>query len=499
MAATETPARVDLSSDVHTAFRNAFKLGASLLATWGVALLVRLYLPRYLGPATFGLYSFADSFALTGIGLLSLGIDPYIQKEIPVRPRHASDFMGGVVVVRLVLASLVLAALHAILAASGRPPEAQRLVLIFGIAYFLVLDNANLSALLQANTTVSELAVTNVGAKILWAGLLGVAMFLRAPVEYLAAGFVVSEATKAFVLSRVVRRKMQVRFRVDLRAAVAVIVAGLPFYTNAMALSLNRLDITVLTFMTGDNTQVGWYGASANLAGLALMLGPLMPSVLLPLMSRANARSQADLWVVVRRAAEGLVVVALPMSLFVALSADFVVTTAFGPAYAPAAVSLRALAPQFFFTYLASLFSMTMVVLGRGWRLTAISIFGVVINPVLGLLLIPVCARLFGAGGAGAGAALGVVGMDVVVSILLVRSLGREALPPSTRRVAVGALLASVLVTGLHLLLTPLGAWRLPLDVLAYCVLAALFGALPLRELIGLARETLASRKQTPA
>ena len=499
VSATEPAPAVGLSSDVHTAFRNAFKLGSSILATWGVALLVRLYLPRYLGPHDFGLYSFADSFALTGIGLLGLGTASYIQTEIPRRPRHASDFLGGVFVIRLALAVVVLAALWGILEASGRPPEAQRLVLIFGIAYFLVLDNSNLAALLQANTTVSELAFTNVAAKVLWAMLLGLAMFVRAPIEWLVAGFVASEAAKAFVLSRVVRRKMDVRFRIDLKAAATVIAASLPLYTHAMALSLNRLDITVLTFLTEDNAQVGWYGASVSLAGLALMLGPLLPSVLLPLMSRAHARSTDDLWRVVRAAAEGLIVVALPISLFVALSADVVVTLAFGSAYAPAAVSLRALAPQFFFTYLAALFSMTMVVLGRGWRLTAISIFGVLLNPLLGLLFIPVCARLLGVGGAGAGAALGVVGMEVLVSALMLHSLGRGALDPRTRRVALGALVACTLTAGLHVLLAPLGPWRLGLDLVAYAGLAWLCGALPVERLLSLARETLASRKGAPA
>lgn len=488
-----------LSADVHTAFRNAFQLGGSLIATWGVALLVRLYLPRYLGPHDFGLYSFADSFALTGVGLLSLGLASYIQKEIPVRPQHASDFFGGVVVLRVLLAVLVLAGLQAILWAGGRPPETQRLVLIFGLAYFLFIDNANLAALLQANSTVSELAFANVATKVLWAVLLGVGMALRAPVEWLAAGFVVSEGVKTLVLSRIVRRKMDLHFRVDLKVALAVIVASLPFYTNAIALSLNRLDITVLSFMSHEPSQVGWYGATVNLAGLALMLSPLLSAVLLPLMARAHARSSEELWLVVRRTAEGLIVVALPMALFVALGADLWVRVAFGDAYAPAAISLRAIAPQFFFTYLATLFSMAMVVLGRGWRLTAVSIVGLLLNPLVGFLLIPVGERLLGRGGAGAGAALGVVAMDVFVTLALLRDLGPAALDRRTLRVTAGALLACLLVIGLHVSLAPWGAWRLLADVPAYLLLASLFGALPVRRLAVLVGDVMRQRRAAAA
>ena len=40
--------------EVGMAVRNAFTLGLSLTATWGIALVVRLYVPRLLGPERFG-------------------------------------------------------------------------------------------------------------------------------------------------------------------------------------------------------------------------------------------------------------------------------------------------------------------------------------------------------------------------------------------------------------------------------------------------------------
>src|SRR3954447_2371242 len=92
---------VSSAHDVRTAMRNGVKLGLSLVGTWTVALVVRFFLPRYLGPERFGLYSFSDAFAATYFVFLGLGIDAYIQKEIPARPRHASDFLGGVLVFRL--------------------------------------------------------------------------------------------------------------------------------------------------------------------------------------------------------------------------------------------------------------------------------------------------------------------------------------------------------------------------------------------------------------
>jgi O-antigen/teichoic acid export membrane protein len=497
-ASMPDPRAAPLRADVHTAAGNALKLGASLIGTWGVALLVRLYLPRYLGPEAFGLYSFADSFAITCVGFLSLGVDSYVQKEIPVRPAHASDFFGGVMVLRLLLGIPALLILQELLALGGRPAEAHLLVLAFGSAYLLTIFNASFGALLQANTKVDGLAVTNVLIKVLWAALIGVGMACGASVVLLATAFVVSEAVKSLVLGRVVRRDLGLVLRVDRQATWAVIVASLPYYTNAVALSLNRLDVTVLTFMTGSDREVGYYGAASNLSGLALMLAPLLASVLLPLMSRAHARSSAELDLVVSQAARGLVELALPIALFLALGADYWVRLAFGAQYAPAAASLRALAPQFVFTYVAALLSMTLMVRGRGWAMTGISIFGVLVNPLLCALCVPIGARLLGEGGAGAGAALGVVGMEVAVSALMLRALGGSVFDAAGRRAVAGLVLLCLALLVLDVPLRVLGFWRLPLEFALYLALASATGLLRVRALLDLARELRASRATAP-
>ena len=56
--------------EIGLAVRNAAKLGGSLAVTWGIGLVVRLYLPRFLGPEHFGMLSFAEAFSTTAFVLL---------------------------------------------------------------------------------------------------------------------------------------------------------------------------------------------------------------------------------------------------------------------------------------------------------------------------------------------------------------------------------------------------------------------------------------------
>jgi O-antigen/teichoic acid export membrane protein len=200
----------------------------------------------------------------------------------------------------------------------------------------------------------------------------------------------------------------------------------------------------------------------------------------------------------VSQAARGLVELALPIALFLALGADYWVRLAFGAQYAPAAASLRALAPQFVFTYVAALLSMTLMVRGRGWAMTGISIFGVLVNPLLCALCVPIGARLLGEGGAGAGAALGVVGMEVAVSALMLRALGGSVFDAAGRRAVAGLVLLCLALLVLDVPLRVLGFWRLPLEFALYLALASATGLLRVRALLDLARELRASRATAP-
>jgi O-antigen/teichoic acid export membrane protein len=463
------------------------------VGTWSVALLVRLYLPRHLGPHDFGVYSFAEGIAATAIAFLTLGVDSYTLRELPTRPAHASDYFGGMLVVRAGLGALLVAGLCAAMAATGRGAQLVRLVAVFALGH-LILGAAQLFAAgLQAGATVARLAVVNVAAKIVWGAVIALALALRAPLELVAGALVLSEALKAALLWAESRSKLGLTLRVDLGSTLAVIVASVPFFAHTVALSLNRLDVTVLGFLAGAQ-EVGWYGAASMFSLLVVMFAPLMSSVVLPMLARVRARSEAEFVGIMERLTQALIIVATPLALIVALGADLWVRLAFGEAYRPAAVSLRVLAVLALLSYFTSLTSMALVTLGRRWRVTLASVAGLVVNPLLCFVLIPVAARRFGPGGAGAGAALGVVGMEVTILALQLRAPGLGVAAPRVLRTAARCALASALAVGVHIGGPGPDHVRLLLAAGAYALAAFGLGVLPVRQVAKLARELLDSR-----
>jgi O-antigen/teichoic acid export membrane protein len=482
--------------DVLVAIRNAATLGGSLVLTWSLALGVRIFLPRYLGPAQFGVYNFTDAFAATAFVLVALGVDTYVHKEIPGRVEHASDFFGGAMLVRLAISVALLAGMELLLFLTHRSHEIQLLVFIFGWAQLFQSVNDTQASLLHAVGKVRGLAAANVVGKLIWGGAIVLGFALGLGLTSIALALLLSEVIKAIVLFRLVRRELDLRITFDIRAALAVTLASLPFFLNLVAYTAYaKVDVTMLSFLASD-VEVGWYGAAYNIAGLALFISPLVGWVLLPLISRAALRSTDELDNIIQRSLEVILSIAIPISLFLALGADLWIRAAFGTAFAPATLGLRILAPVFILTYAAMVTSTCLIRLDRAWAVTAVSFAGLLVNPILNLVLITQVWRRLGPGGGGAGAAIALIGTETLVTTALLFLLGKRAFDRASVMTLTKTAGAAVLTLVAHLAMSGLGPSRLVVDLALYLALVIGSRALKPNEMFRLARSALLRQPQ---
>jgi O-antigen/teichoic acid export membrane protein len=493
VAAVESPPP---SQDFATAGRNALKLAFSLTATWTIAFFIRFPIPRALGPARYGLLTFSENFSAAFFTLVELGVTTYIFREIPVRPKHASDFWGGLILVRIVVGVLLYVAMAVSLAVSHQPFEVQAAAFIYGSAYFVTAFNNSAGAFLHATSKVDRLALTNVLSKFVWGlGLAGAIVFSRA-LPMFALPLLVSELLKLAVLYPGVRRAVQLEHRVDLGATKAVLLAALPFFISSGAVNIgNRLNVAVLEFVTPDQREVGWFGAAQNLASLTMLLSPLLNWVCMPILARARARSQDEVYEILRRIIEGLLVVVIPMTLVVSLGADLWVRLAFRAPFDPAASALRFLAMGFILVYLAMMLSMLLVMLGRGWSISMISLGAVAARAILLSLLVNPCARRFGPGGGALGAALSenLTGLGVVAANFMAigtRAIDGRVLATGGKSLAV-AIVVMILDRGV---LAHLGWSRLAIDMTVYVALVFAVGGVKVRDVTRVVRVLRARR-----
>lgn len=464
------------------ATRNAFKLGGSLLITWGVSIAMRLLLPRYLGPERFGLLSFADAFATTFFVALGLGVNLYVRKQVSVNISHASDFIGGAFVLRVLFSTALFGVMAVVMHRSGQPGATQGLVFLFAVAQFFVHTNATLSALLHAKGSVGGMSVLAVATKIAWAVGVVVAIATGVGLWGFALAFLASEAVESVALFALASRDMSLVFRVDAGATRAMIIFSLPYYLNDIATTAyGKLDVALLALL-GGSREAGWYAAASAIAGLTLLAMPLIQWVLMPAFARAAARSHDELFTRLRSSAGLILGLAIPAALMVFLGADLCVQLVFGAAFAPAALALRILSATFVVTYVALIYAISLLMIERPWTLTAISVVGLGVNVGLNLLLVPPSLRYFGEGGGGAGCALAMLGTEVFVTSAMIATVGRRAFDRRNLGMIARSLAACALTVVVDRLTRPLGWARLLLDGAVYAVVVVATGAVNLRE-----------------
>lgn len=496
------PAALERSfdADVVTSMRNAVKLTLSLLGTWGIAFGVRILMPRQLGPALFGAFQFADAFTGGIFILVGFGIDTYVRKEIAIRREHASTFYGGLLILQVALSLVLLAGAMAGLALAGKPRFVLELVGWLAVTQLFIVQNSTQTAMLHAVGEVDGLSVLNVASKLVWAGGVVFSLLTGGGVQGVAVAGLVTEVLRSAGLGVLARRHLALRLSFNLRAALAVVAASLPFYLTSLSQALyGRIDVTLLSFLAND-TEVGWYGAASSIAGASMLLSPIISWVLLPLSARAEARSPHDLAVLTRRSMSLVLTVAIPVTLMLGLGADVIVTTLLGPAFTPAVASLRAIAPVFVLTYMGMVSGGTLIGIGRGWAVTAVMLSGLVISPALNWALIPHFHTALGPGGAGVGAATALNLTELYITVVLTGMLGNRAFDRrSLVMLAKTAVIALAIIALDRSAFASLGAARLVVDALLYALLVIAWKAADYKTLLDVARRTLSRRSTADA
>jgi O-antigen/teichoic acid export membrane protein len=280
------------------------------------------------------------------------------------------------------------------------------------------------------------------------------------------------------------RREAGLQYRIDVRAVRTAVVASAPYFVTAVALGVQtNLGTTVLEYVGRDEREEGFFVADLNLSNLCMMLAPLLMSVVMPMLSRAYARSEANGFGMLRRSLEGLVIVVAPLTVLTSAGADVLVHLAFGDKYASAATGLSILSLVFVMTYLDTMLAIALAIIGRGWSVTLITVGSVLVNAVLILIFVPIGRKLLGPGGECAGAAASVIATEVCVFVGMVTRFEESPLDGRIIRVVVKSVIIGAVVLLADRQLRAIGPIRLAVDASLYAAMALALRVVRIAEL----------------
>lgn len=482
-----------------TALRNGAKLGLSLLLTWAVALVITFKLPRYLGPLEWGYYKYGFEYATALAVFLHLGVDTYISREIPVRPKHASDFFFGVLLARMVLVIPLFA--YGYVHLTHKQPEERVAAALFGLTQLFIVANATFQQILQAASTVGRLAISNVVAKVLWGGGTFAAVTLKAPFWVLPLPMLAAESMKAMFLYLATRESVDLELRMDFTETKKVLRASLPFFVAIAAVYLgSSLDVVLLRELVPEGSEeVGWYSAAREIARLSAMMMPVLTGVLVPMMSRAMHNNEGEFFRILRRGLEGVCVISIPLTLMLALGSELAIALVLKEKFLPAAFSLQWLAPTFVLAYVNSLLWLALMIMKRSWTITIVSIVGLILLPLFIFVVVPLTRHL-GPGRSGMGVAMALSARELVNVLVFFAVVGKRAFDQRAVMSIAKSLFVCCVVVAMHVLVGErIHPWlRLLADGVVYTVLALALRVIRVGDILDVLR-LIKNRRQLQA
>lgn len=337
-----TALRQKLNPQLLKVIRNTGWLIAYQILYMGMGLFVSVWLARYLGPAQFGLYSYALAFIALFSTFLSLGLEGIVVRDMVREPEHQAEVLGTTFVIRFLGGCLsFLLALGVITLIRPDDTLIRWLVGILGLGMiFRVFDVIDFwfQSQVQSGRTVAAKSVAlilGLFAKLLLLVMKAplIAFITVTAVEVIAGGI-------GLVVAYQASNRSLKTWRVSFKRAQNLLSQSWPLILSGAAAAINlKVDQVMLGEMVG-NAEVGIYAAAARLSEVWYFIPTAIAASTFPALIRSKDASET----VYYRRLQQLYTFLGGIALVVAVGATFVakptIMLLYGPAYAKAGTIL---------------------------------------------------------------------------------------------------------------------------------------------------------------
>ncbi|MBI4262151.1 flippase [Candidatus Uhrbacteria bacterium] len=378
------------TTGVRTAWNTIFITGASI-GQKVLSFVYFVFIARTYGVAQTGDYVFALSLSTIFSIVVDLGLSPVIVRETAKDPEQRSERLRAVLGAKLLLSIVAYALLLGTSFMIIDDARARMLVVFAGIV--MVIDGWHL-ALYSTIRGFERLEFESIGVVVAQFSTIlfgGVIMWLQWPVAWLFGALILGSAIHVIWASTILVRVFHIiplpqwnsalvrlTFRMAIPFALAGIFAKAYTYTD-----------TVLLGTLIDRAHVGLYSVAYKLAYSFQFLPMAFAASLYPAFSALATQSTERLASTFTRASHLLLLIVLPISFGIFSLADVIIPAFYGNAYRDAIPALQVLIFAMIFLFLTYPIGSLLNATHRQGIWTALMGFGMVVNIVINVLLIP--------------------------------------------------------------------------------------------------------------
>lgn len=369
--------------------RNAGWLIGGRVARLVIDLTVGLITARYLGPARYGLISYAGAYTAFFTAICGLGISTVLVKELIDGTETEGQIMGTALGLQLLAGALSVLTIAGISAVADAGETTTRLVVALSSLRLLLQSFETFSYWFQAKLRARVTATVGLISYAVAAAYRVYLLVTGRSVVYFALASLIDAACSAILLLLLYRHQGGGALGLSHRYAASLLRRSYHFILPGLMVAVyGQTDRIMLKHMVGD-TELGYYATAATLSTawcfvLSAIIESASPSIL-----SAFRTSRTDFLRRNRRLYAVVFYLSLSVSLLLTLCGGPVVRLLYGVEYLPSVAPLRVLTWCTVCSYLGVARNLWVVSLERQSYLKYVYMASAALNVLLNFLLIP--------------------------------------------------------------------------------------------------------------
>jgi O-antigen/teichoic acid export membrane protein len=417
---------------------------ASQLFTWGLAFVLAIFLPRYLGAAGLGELSIATSIWSIMSVLITFGMDLHITKTIARDPDKTAEVLGTSLVIRFIFFAFACVLVGLYLFFVRYDTRIIELIAIVGVSYLFISLSSALGSVLIGLERMDLTSLNSVITKTLGTALSILCIFIGYSVHAIAAsGWIVSIFSILFT-GYFISRQYKIRLRFSINEAKEMLRVSAPYLITGITLNAYQQIDTLFIASMVDTKTVGWYNTAMNLFSTLMFLPVAFGTVIFPALSRSYVKAQEKLHMIARRSIDLMFLLSIPVGLGVMVVSKPLVLLLYGSEFVASSSILGVLGVVLIFTYLNTVLGQLLISTDRTSKWNVVMIVATLLTIPLDLILVPWTRDVFQNGALGGALSFLLTECGMVIAAFLL--LPNGTLQWSNVRTAILTLVAGLLM-----------------------------------------------------
>ncbi len=355
-----------------------------------ISLLLVISIARLLGVAGLGQYSFIKATFTIFLVISTLGLEQLITRDVARDKDAASTYLINLGILNIAFSLLMAIGMSLFVYFSKYPEEVITASIIMSSALVAASFSNSIHAIIAAFERFEFNAILISGENIVRVILAVISLLLGGGLITVILMITVTRFMGSIVGLLAIHKKIiQLKWRLDFKFLFRQIKT-IPTFSLISIFSVIywRLDVIMLSKFCGM-TEVGIYSAAFRIMEIIKAIPLSVKQALFPVNARKFSSNRIDLSSMVNKSIRYLMIILLPVAAFIAISANKLISLFFGGQFQTGSLALQILIWTIIPYGFAMMLANVLVTSGNQRIDLWANIFGVAINFLLNLILIP--------------------------------------------------------------------------------------------------------------